>query len=206
MVFAVSEELGNLLVTLELQDSVLFETVDLTAFLPLLSGPPPTALSGSRKAIIDRDSITNAKINARKQRKVTQAEESNSHEKEGLLQRRTELLGAIEGKTQRLEELHREKQRLEKQRADQMARVSRLGSSLQVHPPAPQEGGDAAYWKQAYYEIERSYRELKESLSQKGALQHFSVGQVRVIPPPDVFKMGDSEEGGKIDGDFSGST
>jgi hypothetical protein len=181
MVFLVSEALGPFLTSLELQDTVLFETVDLNSYLPLLSGPAPT--TRSTHTLLKRDSITKASIAAGRQR--PQPEESNSHEKEALVARRAELEIQIELKNRRLKELQLEKQRLEDLRADQTAR-SRIGSRLQARAPraADAPDDDAAYWKRAYLAAEKKFEDLQHALSAKGAWQRVSVARSRQISPP----------------------
>ena len=188
-VFLVSEVVGDLLRSLEREDVVLYENVDLNACIPALVGPMPTLRSRQgKKALIDPESLTKGSIAAASKDRVQ--EESRRREKDDLIRRRAELEEAVQEKNRLLQDLQSEKQRLEEQLSDRKTR-SRLWSIPSIIQVEPQElaaapmAENVRYWKRMYEGMNQKFELLLQGLNHSGSMKRVSMSRSREIEPPD---------------------
>jgi hypothetical protein len=171
-ILSVLDEIGDLLRVLESRDTVIYEKVDLTEYLPSLSGPAPIMRSRqSKRALIDPESLR-ASINAAKKgKKAAASGEPKVKEKDDLIRKREALQKQIESQLKIVAELEKHKSRLEQQLMDVHTRI-RLGSRSQIgteefEPPNSSSSEElslaAEDWKSKYDAMEKKYRYLTDA-------------------------------------------
>ena len=170
MVVDLALELGDILRTLEAEDTVIFEEVDLKKYISTVGAPPArrTPFSGSDpQARRSNSASTSDKI---------------SKEKSALMARKQQLLTENAKQKETIRQLKKKKEMLEKQLNDQIAK-GRAGVKTPVEEPGPRSDtpDDEKNWKQMFLDAESEYKQFWNELTVKGLTR---VSRARLIPPP----------------------